>query len=274
MSRMATADRHPNPTTDDHFPRRATLLVTCVANTVTPEVAEATVQVLRAAGCEVTCSLSQTCCGQPAWQAGFTDEAASVARTTLNALQAELAQGAEVVVVPSGSCATMARLGWVELFESLGDEETAQTASMVAKHTRELSELLGAYPNVLGQLHLSGSQRVVLHQSCHLSQDLKVRTEPTNLLKSVSGCEIVHWDGSSHCCGFGTTLSVRLPESAALANDDLAALSRLRPDAIVGCDASCLLHLRAQAAAVGQSVEVRHLAEVLADATGAHNDRT
>lgn len=242
-------------------------MVTCVADSVTPEVAEATVHVLRAAGCQVSCSQAQTCCGQPAWQAGYPREAAMVARTTLGALQVELERGADVIVVPSGSCAAMIRLGWVELFESLGDEDNAQLAGLVAKRTRELSELLGTYPNVLGRLRLNDERRVVLHQSCHLARELQVRGEPTNLLKRVSGCETVQWDGSERCCGFGGTFNVKLPESAAMVNDNLAALSRLRPDAIVGCDPACLLHLRARAEAVGQSVEVRHLAEILAEAT-------
>ena len=96
---------------------RVTLLVTCVVDLLEPEVGEATVRVLRAAGCEVTVSLGQTCCGQPAWNAGHAPEAAKVARTTLAALEAELADGAEAVVVPSGSCTSMVRVFWPELFD-------------------------------------------------------------------------------------------------------------------------------------------------------------
>src|SRR5690606_31342136 len=84
-------------------PVHVTLLITCVVDVVAPEVAESAVRVLRAAGCEVTCDLTQTCCGQPAWNAGFAEEAAAVARPTLAALEAELERGAEAAVVPAGS---------------------------------------------------------------------------------------------------------------------------------------------------------------------------
>ncbi|MGH9232631.1 MAG: heterodisulfide reductase-related iron-sulfur binding cluster, partial [Acidimicrobiales bacterium] len=96
---------------------RVSLLITCVVDVVAPDVADAAVRLLRAAGCEVTCNLDQTCCGQPAWNAGFAEDAARVARTTLDALEADLDAGADAVVVPAGSCATMVRVFWPELFE-------------------------------------------------------------------------------------------------------------------------------------------------------------
>ena len=77
---------------------RVSLLITCVVDVVAPDVADATVRLLRAAGCVVTCNLDQTCCGQPGWNAGFADDAAAVARTTLAALEAELDDGADLVV--------------------------------------------------------------------------------------------------------------------------------------------------------------------------------
>ena len=112
---------------------RVTLLVTCVVDLLEPEVGEASVRVLRAAGCEVTVNLAQTCCGQPAWNAGHAREAARVARTTLKALEDELADGAEAVVVPAGSCAAMVKVFWPELFSVVGDEASAERARVVGR---------------------------------------------------------------------------------------------------------------------------------------------
>lgn len=267
------APRDPRGSSGARRPTRAALMITCVADIVAPEVAEATVRVLRAAGSWVSCDLSQTCCGQPAWNAGFAEQAATVARPTLEALVAELDRGAEVVVVPAGSCATMVRLFWAELFEIVGDARAAGQARRVARHTREVSELLGSDPEALaslsslGPLRLPEPTRVALHQSCHLLRELHVHTQPRDLLAAIDGCELVEWDGSDRCCGFGGTFSVKLPEtSVAMADEKLQSLRDCDPDVLVGCDTSCLLHLRTRAEALGTPVRVRHVAEVLSDA--------
>jgi L-lactate dehydrogenase complex protein LldE len=242
-------------------------MITCVADILAPEVAEATVHVLRFAGSTVSCNLSQTCCGQPAFNAGFVHQAAKVARPTLKALVEELDRGAEVIVVPAASCATMIRKFWVELFERVGDTEALAEAERVAGHTWELSELLDEYPQVLGELQLAAHTRVALHQSCHLLREPHVATGSAELLAAIAGCEVVEWEGSECCCGFGGTFSVKLPKtSVALVDDQLQGLKESDAEVVVGCDSSCLLHLRARAEAVGNPIEVAHLAEVLAAA--------
>lgn len=251
----------------ERAPIRTTLLITCVVDVVAPEVGEATVRLLRAAGCAVSCDLGQTCCGQPAWNAGFATEAAAVARPTLDALEAELERGADVVVVPAGSCATMVRLFWPELFTVTGDPVAAERARWVGGRTRELSELLSERSNALPELRLTRTTRVALHQSCHMHRELHLTRQPGELLGRVSGCEPVDWSSADRCCGFGGTFSVKLPEtSVAMADEKLAELQAVQPDVVVGCDTSCLLHLRTRSEALGTPVEVRHLAEVLASA--------
>ena len=133
---------------------RVSLLVTCVVDVVAPDVGEAAVRLLRAAGCDVVVNLDQTCCGQPGWNAGFAEEAAAVARATLAALEADLDAGAEAVVVPAGSCATMVRVFWPELFEVVGDHEAAARARRVGGRTRELSEFLADHAADLPPLAL------------------------------------------------------------------------------------------------------------------------
>jgi L-lactate dehydrogenase complex protein LldE len=246
---------------------RVSLMITCVVDVAAPDVAEASVRVLRAAGCDVTCNLDQTCCGQPAWNAGFADDAARVARTTLDALEADLAAGADAVVVPAGSCATMVRLFWPELFAVVGDHDAAARARRVGERTRELSELLAARADRLPPLRLGRPVRLALHESCHMLRELRIVDQPAALADAVEGCEVVDWEGSDRCCGFGGTFSVKLPEtSVAMADEKLRALATGAPgaDVLVGCDTSCLMHLQARADATGRPVHVRHLAEVLA----------
>ncbi|HET9608359.1 MAG TPA: (Fe-S)-binding protein [Acidimicrobiales bacterium] len=248
---------------------RVSLLITCVVDVVAPDVGEAAVRLLRAAGCDVSCNLAQTCCGQPAWNAGFADDAARVARTTLDALDADLEAGAEAVVVPAGSCATMVRLFWPELFEVAGDHEAAARARRVGERTRELSELLAERADRLPPLRLHRPVEVALHESCHMLRELRIADQPRTLAAGIDGCEVTEWDGSDRCCGFGGTFSVKLPEaSVAMADEKLAALDAGAPaaDLLVGCDSSCLLHLQARAEATGRPLHVRHLAEVLAAA--------
>ena len=248
---------------------RVSLLITCVVDVAAPDAGEAAVRLLRAAGCEVTCNLAQTCCGQPAWNAGFAGDAARVARTTLDALDADLEAGADAVVVPAGSCATMVRLFWPEMFEIAGDHEAAARARRVGARTRELTELLAERADDLPPLRLDPPVTVALHESCHMLRELRVVDQPRTLAALVEGCEVAAWDGSDRCCGFGGTFSVKLPEaSVAMADEKLRALAAGAPgaDVLAGCDTSCLLHLQARAEAVGRPVRVRHLAEVLADA--------
>lgn len=271
MSDMSKADAIVTTTRTESpaQPFRVALMITCVGDILAPEVVEATVEVLRAAGGWVSCDLSQTCCGQPAWNAGFAEQAATVARPTLAALVAELDRGAEVIVVPAGSCTTMIRLFWAELFEIVGDGEAAEQARRVAEQTRELTELIGGDPARLGPLRLTPPLRVAFHQSCHLLRELHVSSQPRNLLQAIEGCELVEWEGADRCCGFGGTFSVKLPEvSVAMADEKLESLQACEPDVVVGCDTSCLLHLRARAEALGTPVEVCHVAEVVSDALG------
>ena len=242
---------------------RVALFVTCVGELVDPDVPVAAVRVLRAAGCEVEVPEGQTCCGQPAWNSGFTGDAARVARTTLDSLEAAVAGGAEAVVVPAGSCATMVRVYWPQLFALAGDDASSARARALGERVWELTELLDALPEDRLELGPVEPCRVAYHRSCHMLRELHVDDQPESLLGRVDGCEQLVWTAADQCCGFGGTFSVKLPEaSAAMADEKLDTL----PDGvgtIVGADASCLLQMRARAEARGLDVRTEHVAQVL-----------
>jgi L-lactate dehydrogenase complex protein LldE len=243
---------------------RVSLFVTCVVDLLDPEVGVAAVRVLRAAGCTVSVPEGQTCCGQPAWNSGFAEEAAAVARTTLAALERD---GADVVVVPAGSCATMIRVFWPELFEVVGDHDAAERARRLGARTRELSELLAERAEHLPPLRLPDTERVAYHHSCHMLRELRIEEQPERMLAMVEGVDTVEWEASRRCCGFGGLFAVKLPEaSEAMADHKLEQVHGSDATLLCGSDASCLLHLRTRAAHEGSPVRTAHLAQVLADA--------
>jgi L-lactate dehydrogenase complex protein LldE len=248
---------------------RVALFVTCVGDLVAPEVPAATVRVLRACGADVEVPEGQTCCGQPAWNAGFAPEAAAVAGASLDALAAALdgPRPPDDVVVPAGSCATMMRLYWPTLFETVGDHDAAARARRIGERIRELGEWLDDHGDDLPPLAATPAHATVAHhQSCHLVRELGAGDQAGAVLDRVEGCEVAAWPEADRCCGFGGTFSVKLPEvSAAMADEKLDSL----PDGvvrIVGSDASCLLQLRTRARHRGLPVVTAHLAEVVADA--------
>jgi L-lactate dehydrogenase complex protein LldE len=234
------------------------LFVTCVVDVFAPDTGVAAVKLLRAAGCDVSCPSGQTCCGQPAWNSGFHTDAAKVARTTLDALEAD---DAEAIVAPAGSCATMIKVFWPELFELVGDHHAAHRATELGRKTHELTSFLAA--RALPPLQRRG-ETVAYHHSCHMLRELRVHDAPEQLLDA-AGCERVEWRAGERCCGFGGLFSFKLPEtSEAMADDKLSSLPE-GVTSVVGADGSCLLHLRARAEHEDRAIEVRHIAELLAD---------
>jgi L-lactate dehydrogenase complex protein LldE len=232
---------------------RVGLFVTCLVDLVVPEVGVATARVLQRAGHEVVFPEGQTCCGQPAFNSGYREEAAKVLRSTLRALaEADV----DAYVAPAGSCATMIRTFAAGLVGESDD------LARVAPKLYELSEFLAAHGGALaGRL----DARVAYHDSCHMLRELGLAREPRAALERLEGVELADWDGE-RCCGFGGTFAVRQPElSVAMADEKLKTLGGA--DTLCGADPSCLMHLRGRLARLGSDVRVRHLAELLEEGT-------
>jgi L-lactate dehydrogenase complex protein LldE len=242
---------------------RVSLFVTCLVDQLWPSVGVAAVEVLRRAGCEVAFDPRQTCCGQPAFNSGWRDEARRVARALLEVYDAD---PADAVVLPSGSCASMFR-HFEELFE--GDAAMQARATSLARRTHELSSFL---VDVLGVTDLGArfDGRVTWHDACHGLRELGLRSQPRALLSRVAGCELVELDGHDSCCGFGGTFAVKQPElSVAMADVKLETIERSGVDAVVSGDVSCLMQLGGRLARRGSPIRTLHLAEVLAGRAGA-----
>jgi L-lactate dehydrogenase complex protein LldE len=236
----------------------AVLFPTCVVEALAPRVATSARRVLERLGFDVTVAPGTTCCGQPAWNAGFAADAARVAATTCDALSAS---GAATICVPSGSCATMMRVYWPELFGLVGDAPRSKAAVLLGERVREFSEVVADH-EVGGRFEAV----IAYHRSCHMTRELGIVGRPTGLVDALDGAQRVPWMDDV-CCGFGGTFSVKQPEiSVAMADDKIDSLVASGADTLVGCDQSCLTHLEGRMRRRGVPVEVRHLAEVLDEA--------
>jgi len=238
--------------------------VTCVVDQMFPEVGRATVDVLRKQGVEVVFNSDQTCCGQPAFNTGYRDDARRVALHMIDVFEREL-ESADYVVAPSGSCTTMVRKFYVELFE--GEPVVLARVQKITPRIYELSEFL---VDVLGVHDAGGGPaagtggRVTYHDCCHLLRELGVTRQPRLLIQSVPGSELVEMDRSESCCGFGGTFSVKYPEiSSAIGDEKIASIERSGADTVIACDSSCLMQIAGLAARRGLTLRCMHLAEYL-----------
>ena len=233
------------------------LLITCLVDTLYPEVGEAVVRVLRNAGVQVEFPRAQTCCGQPAYNAGLRSEARRMAEHTIHTF--EDTPGA--VVIPSGSCAAMIRHSYTELFAD--DPEWLPRARRLAGRTFEFSEYL---VDVLG-VSDPGSRyegKIGYHASCHLLRELGVNRQPLHLLNSLHAAEVFEIPGAQECCGFGGVFSIEHPElSAAMLERKIQNIIHSQADVVVACDAGCISNINGGMHRRGLRPRLVHLATLL-----------
>jgi L-lactate dehydrogenase complex protein LldE len=235
---------------------KVSLFITCLVDQFRPGVGLAMLRVFDRLGLACDFPAGQTCCGQPARNASYEDEARRVGRQFLRAFA-----GAEAVVAPSGSCVAMVRRHLPALFAD-GSAERADADALAAR-THELSQFL---VDVLGVEDVGAEcrRRVTYHDSCHLRRELGVTDQPRRLLARVRGLELVEMAACDDCCGFGGLFAITQPDiSTAMGAHKLAHAAATGAGAIVACDTGCLLHLGGLAARRGEAIETLHLAEVL-----------
>lgn len=237
---------------------KISLFVTCMIDQLLPEAGVATVRLLRRLGFEVEFRGGQTCCGQPAFNAGYRDEARKVAARYL-----EVFDDAEVIVAPSGSCVAFIRNYLPQLFS--GDPRRSERSRQIALRTYELSQFLVD----VARIEDTGARyagRVTYHDSCHALRELRLDRQPRTLLRSVRDLELVEMPATTTCCGFGGLFSVTYPEvSSSMLDEKLKAIDSTKAPAVVTADAGCLLQIRGGLARRGANLKTLHLAQVLAN---------
>ena len=237
---------------------RVALFVTCVVDQMWPSIGVSTVEVLRRAGCTVEFDARQTCCGQPAFNTGYSSEARRLAERFIRFCEESKA---EAVVIPSGSCTAM-----VHHFPTLfpDDKEWRRRARVVAERTFELSSFLVRELKV-EDVGARWPGRLTWHDACHALRDLNVQSEPRRLIENVREAEFVELESADSCCGFGGTFSVKYPEiSVAILDQKIEAIEAAGVQAVVSGDASCLMQIGGRLSRNGSSVRTLHLAELLA----------
>lgn len=240
------------------MPETIQLMVTCLVDTFFPEVGEAMVKVLERLGKQVEFPANQTCCGQPAFNAGLRSEARPLAEHTIKIFEATRGP----ILIPSGSCAVMIRSGYAELFAE--DPPWLERALEVSKRTFEFSEYLVDQLGVtdLGAVHRG---KLTYHASCHLLRGLGVDRQPRSLLANVHGAELIDLPNVEECCGFGGIFSVEHPElSVEMLKRKISNLETTQSPTLVVCDTGCLMHIQGGLKRKGKSQKVVHLAEILA----------
>jgi L-lactate dehydrogenase complex protein LldE len=236
------------------------LFHTCLVNEFTPEVGFAVVRVLERLGYEVQVPAAQTCCGQPAFNAGFHDQARDAARHTIGVLAATDGP----IVIPSGSCGDMV----IHQFAAIlaGEPEWRDRARAVAGRCREFSAFVAEHLTegaALGRLQAT----VAYHPSCHLLRGLGISREPHAVIAALDGVREVDVAGQEDCCGFGGLFSIKHADiSSRMLERKIASLAASGAERVVSCDAGCLLQIGGGLHRQGSRIRTQHLAEIVAEA--------
>ena len=234
-----------------------TLFIQCLVDGIYPEAGEAMVKIFRKLGIDLICPTTQTCCGQPAFNAGYRREAGVAAKRFI-----DIFETAQVIVCPSGSCVTMVRHHYPQLFAD--NNPWLQRAKQVAAKTYELTEYL---VDVLGVqdvgAHYDG--KITYHDSCHLLRNLRIQSQPRKLLSKVSGAEFIEMHDADRCCGFGGSFAVKYADiSSAMVADKVNNIIASGADTVVGCDMGCLMNIQGMLNRVGSDIKIMHIAQILA----------
>ncbi len=235
---------------------KISLFIPCYVDQLSPHVAIAMVEVLERLGHTVDYPSGQTCCGQPAFNSGYFDEARQVAEHFLKTFR-----DTDLIAVPSGSCAAMVRKFYPEIFEKSNQLDEAKE---IASKTFEFSELLVDRLGV-EDVGASLSGTATYHDGCHGLRELGIKDAPRKLLSNVSGLELIEMDEAQSCCGFGGTFAVKFPQiSTAMTQVKLGSAKKTEASYLISGDPSCLMQINGYFKRQKADIQCLHIAEVLA----------
>ncbi|MBP7346790.1 MAG: hypothetical protein RL135_2041 [Bacteroidota bacterium] len=232
------------------------IFVPCFIDQLYPEVAFNMVKVLKKAGCTVHYNTAQTCCGQPAFNAGFHGEAKEVCTKFLQDFE-----GADYIVAPSASCVGFVKNYYKQVFENSAHKTQA------AKTAERIFEFSDFLVNILKETNFGAvlNEKATYHDSCAALRECKIKNEPRQLLNNVAGLELIEMNDVETCCGFGGTFAVKFePISIAMGNQKINNASDTGASVLISTDMSCLMHIDGCAKHEGKPMRMMHLADVLA----------
>lgn len=232
------------------------IFVPCFIDQLYPEVAFNMVKVLKKAGCTVHYNTAQTCCGQPAFNAGFHGEAKEVCTKFLQDFE-----GADFIVAPSASCVGFVKNYYKQVFENSAHKTQA------AKTAERIFEFSDFLVNILKETNFGAvlNEKATYHDSCAALRECKIKNEPRQLLNNVAGLVLIEMNDVETCCGFGGTFAVKFePISIAMGNQKINNASDTGASVLISTDMSCLMHIDGCAKHEGKPMRMMHLADVLA----------
>lgn len=234
------------------------LFVTCIVDMIYPHTGVSVVEILDHLGIEVKFPMSQMCCGQVGFNSGFWEDAKEVAKSFLTAFA-----DAEVIVAPSGSCTSMIRHYYTELFKD--DPEWYDRATWAASITWEFTEYL---VDGLGITDIGAAlppTKVAFHDACHGYRLMELKDQARTLASNIKGVEVTTLNGHDQCCGFGGLFAVKMPEiSNAMLTDKVKNINGADADVIITGDASCLTQMNGGLSRQQSDKRVKHIADLLA----------
>lgn len=231
------------------------LFIPCFIDQIYPHTAFNMVKILEKAGCEVGYNTNQTCCGQPAFNAGFLEESRAVASKFLKDFNT-----ADYIVAPSASCVGFIRNYYPGLFDNATvHNEVKQLGTRVFEFTEFLTKVI--------KIDNFGSRldaKATYHDSCAGLRECKIKQGPRNLLRNVKGLELIEMADNETCCGFGGTFSVKFEGiSIGMADQKINNALATGAEYIISTDASCLMQLDGYIKKKGISLKTLHIADVL-----------
>ncbi len=237
---------------------RIALFVTCLVDLMRPEVGFSALKLLEQGGCDVVVPDGQTCCGQPAYNAGDRRTAHQLAVRVLGQLE-----GYDYVVIPSGSCAGMIKVHYFDLFSN--DPQMKRRMADLAPRVYELTDFL---VSVLKVEHVPSQVQgtVTYHDSCSGLRELGVSAQPRALLSKIAGLELKEMKDCRACCGFGGTFAMKYGNvSAAIVDEKVHNIQDTGAQAVVLGDLGCMLNIEGRLRRLGdERTQVLHVAQVLA----------
>ena len=234
---------------------------TCLIDMLYPKAGLAGMQLIRNAGVKVIYPNGQTCCGQPAFNSGYRDEALSVARQLMSCFPKNIP-----IVVPSGSCGGMLKAHWPELFEGQPDEAEALS---ISERTMELTEFLVDVLD-LKLSDLGEPTKVAIHTSCSARREMKVADRIESLVAQLSNVEVLVQDRKPECCGFGGTFAVKQSDiSGAMVTDKTNSIRETGAQQVISQDCGCLMNISGAFEKQGNAPDSKHIAEFLWERTHA-----
>ncbi len=242
-------------------PEKIQFFHTCIINEFYPEVGLSAANVLEKLKIKVEIPPGQICCGQPAFNAGHQNEAAKIAKYTINVLS----KSDGPIIIPSGSCTYMIKHNYLQLFKE--NEKYYQKARTLISRCLEFTEFIVDLPGI-EDIFPTLSAIAVYHPSCHLSRELEIKDPPLSLLRNINGLNIQEFENQDECCGFGGVFSVKYPEiSGEMMKKKITNIEAVNAEMVIGCDMGCLMHLEGGLKRKNSSIKCRHIAQVLDEDT-------